>query len=183
MLDNKRMAWKEAESLKGTFPNTAEKAVTQGQMYFNTGVPCNNGHYSPRSLANEKRCVLCLLAKNKKQRSGSNYWVEVTKAAERKARNRAKELGCLPEGYKKEECEPLYILAALCTQNLGEPYAVDHRIPLSLGGQHHPDNLLVVRSTVNRAKGNMTEVSYHQKLLVGAYLDAISYGHSIRETL
>jgi hypothetical protein len=183
LLDKKRMTREEAIRLKDTFPETPDKAIAQGFMYFTTGVACNNGHYSPRSITSERRCVECLQEKNRKQQAGPLNWIYVARAAERKARKRAKDLGCLPEGYDKRTCQEFYLLAAILSQEHGEPHVVDHRMPLSRGGLHHPDNLLVVTREVNLGKGEMTEVTYHQKLVTADVLVAISYGHSIGERL
>ena len=48
------------------------------------------------------------------------------------------------EIYKK-----CYILSA----NTSIPHEVDHRIPLSRGGQHHPQNLQILTRAENRRKG------------------------------
>lgn len=177
------MTREESIRMKDSLPATPDKAMEQGLMYFNTGVACNSGHYSPRSIDSENRCVMCLQEKNKKQQNSPNNWIYKAKAAERKACNKAKALGCLPEDYDKKLCQLYYLLAALTYQNTGVPHDVDHRVPFSLGGLHHPDNLLVIPSSVNKAKGQMTEITYHQKLLVAETLAAISYGHSIGERL
>jgi hypothetical protein len=177
------MTWKEAISLKDTLPKTPDKAMEQGLLYFNTRVACKNGHISPRSITSERRCVMCLQEKNKKQREGPNNWIYKAKAAERKACYKAKKIGCLPEDYMKEDCEPFYTLAAIISQHSEVPHEVDHKTPLSLGGLHHPDNLLVISSSLNRDKGCMTEITYHQKVLTVNFLEAISYGHSIGERL
>lgn len=177
------MTREEAIRLKDTLPETLDEAIKRGLLYFNTGVACSNGHISPRSITSERRCVLCLQEKNKKQRDGPNNWIYKSKAAERKARNKAKSIGCLPKGYKKEDCEYFYILAAIISQHTEVPHEVDHKTPLSLGGLHHPDNLLVVSSSLNRSKGRMTEITYHQRVLAVNVLAAISYGCSIGERL
>ena len=177
------MTREEAIRLKDIFPETPDEAIAQGFMYFNTRVACNNGHYSSRSIASERRCVMCLQEKNMKQQAGPNNWIYVVRAAERKARNRARNLGCLPEDYDKKACEEFYILAAVRSQECGEPYDVDHRTPLSRGGLHHPDNLLVISRAANRDKGQMTETTYHQKLVIADVLAAFSYGRKMGERL
>ena len=37
---------------------------------------------------------------------------------------------------------------------MGPDYEVDHIVPISLGGMHHPDNLQIVTRAYNRRKGN-----------------------------
>ena len=46
-----------------------------------------------------------------------------------------------------------YENAALLSKQTGIPHEVDHIIPLSKGGWHHPFNLRVVTRDVNRSKG------------------------------
>jgi 5-methylcytosine-specific restriction endonuclease McrA len=46
-----------------------------------------------------------------------------------------------------------YRVAALMAKRYGVAFEVDHIIPVSRGGKHHPDNLQVLRWDLNRAKG------------------------------
>lgn len=50
----------------------------------------------------------------------------------------------------------IYAEAARRTAETGIVHHVDHDVPLTRGGKHHPDNLLVVPAAVNLAKGTKT---------------------------
>ena len=50
-------------------------------------------------------------------------------------------------------------LCAICNIDVTNKYHVDHIIPLSKGGLHHPDNLRVITATENLRK--------HTKLIYG----------------
>jgi len=47
----------------------------------------------------------------------------------------------------------LYHDAALVSRFIGEQFDVDHRVPLSRGGNHHQNNLRLLPSRLNRVKG------------------------------
>ena len=47
----------------------------------------------------------------------------------------------------------IYQLRIRLTRETGVEYHVDHRIPLSKGGKHHPDNLWVIPAVENLRKG------------------------------
>ena len=46
-----------------------------------------------------------------------------------------------------------YRVASLLGKRYGQPFEVDHVIPVSRGGAHHPDNLQILTQTANRKKG------------------------------
>lgn len=54
---------------------------------------------------------------------------------------------------EKQITAQLYATARLLTKITGEPYHVDHIIPLAKGGLHHPNNLQVLRGVDNLKKG------------------------------
>lgn len=55
--------------------------------------------------------------------------------------------------YERAEVFAIYAKARALTELIGEPYHVDHIVPLSKGGKHHPSNLQVLRGVDNLKKG------------------------------
>lgn len=47
----------------------------------------------------------------------------------------------------------IYRFSALCSKILKTPYHVDHVVPISRGGIHHPSNLRVIPAKINIQKG------------------------------
>ena len=72
-----------------------------------------------------------------------------------RAERRARELGAVIALTKRERTQVLgaYVIARMLTKIRGEPYHVDHVIPLAKGGLHHPVNLQVLRGAENLRKG------------------------------
>lgn len=74
---------------------------------------------------------------------------ELINAANRRARLRS--------ALHPDRCDlkiaAMYRLAAFLTARFATPYHVDHVVPLSKGGLHHQDNLVVMRGDYNCAKG------------------------------
>ena len=54
---------------------------------------------------------------------------------------------------EQAQVKALYHLRLRLTRETGVEYHVDHRIPLSKGGKHHPDNLWVIPAVENLRKG------------------------------
>lgn len=170
---------KEAVASKEELPRTREEALAQDtKFYYPLNEPCPKNHDSPRDAMNDNRCVVCLIEKNQKQRAKPSAWVESADAAERKARNRAKKLGALPEDYDMKACREFYRLARQFTMKKigGTTWEVDHEVPLTRGGVHRSDNLLVVSREVNADKGTLTPPEYLLKLSTGETEEAISSG-------
>jgi len=53
----------------------------------------------------------------------------------------------------QKRLESIYRLAHALRQRTGEEWHVDHCYPVSRGGVHHPDNLMVLPASLNRKKG------------------------------
>ena len=72
------------------------------------------------------------------------------------AKRRARLRGCLPAltFQEVEQVKAIYRLRTLLSRRTGVEYHVDHRIPISRGGLHHPDNLWVIPATENLRKYN-----------------------------
>lgn len=75
-----------------------------------------------------------------------------------KALNKRKEaiLAQTPEQTALElsAMDSLYIMARILSNSCGEPFHVDHIIPISKGGLHHFDNLQIISAEENLKKGN-----------------------------
>ena len=72
------------------------------------------------------------------------------------AQQRANEMKLLPHLSLTEQYEELeiYKKCYLLTESTGITHEVDHIIPLSRGGLHHPSNLQILTLHENRTKGN-----------------------------
>lgn len=71
------------------------------------------------------------------------------------AKRRALLKGAIPEdisGQDVTQMEHLYKYAQALTEFSGVPHHVDHIVPLSKGGQHHPSNLRITTATYNEIK-------------------------------
>jgi len=56
--------------------------------------------------------------------------------------------------YEEGEIQQIYAHAVRVSNKLQIPFEVDHIVPLTKGGLHHPDNLQVVPASWNRKKYN-----------------------------
>lgn len=68
------------------------------------------------------------------------------------AKRRALKLNQTPELTDSEDKQIKLIYKR--SQELGSDWQVDHRIPISKGGQHHPDNLQIVTASYNLQKSD-----------------------------
>ena len=74
-------------------------------------------------------------------------------AYNKKRRHSTRSSGLTKEQY--DEIEGIYRQAARLNGIFGKTvFHVDHTVPLSLGGKHHPSNMQVVSAKWNREKGN-----------------------------
>ena len=85
-------------------------------------------------------------------------WRRTDKAknAEKSNRYRCKKRDQTPDLTLQEQTDimELYNLARKLTIETGVKHEVDHIIPVSKGGIHHPDNLQVLTKYENQSKGN-----------------------------
>jgi len=106
-------------------------------------VGCRNGR---------KRCLNC-----KREEPKINF----DATAARKAKYRAAKRNAIPPGgyniYELREMRAIYRECRLRSKRDGIEYHVDHIIPLSKGGLHHPSNLQILIWIDNIRKGNKTK--------------------------
>lgn len=70
------------------------------------------------------------------------------------ARRRATKRDALCPTRDDAVIEAIYARARWMTEKFGVLYHVDHLIPLTKGGLHHEDNLVVMRADMNTSKGD-----------------------------
>lgn len=90
------------------------------------------------------------------------------KMAARKAAYRALKLSQTPELTDEEKLQviEIYKEAIALRKTTGDTYHVDHIIPLSKGGLHHPLNLQIITASENLSKGNRCDISEVSKELL-----------------
>jgi hypothetical protein len=69
------------------------------------------------------------------------------------AARRARKLSALDLTANQEAIAALHAEAKLAEAFTGQPFAVDHIVPLTRGGRHHEDNLRVLPASLNSVKG------------------------------
>ena len=82
--------------------------------------------------------------------------IDKVKSAEKANRYRCKKRNQTPDLTLEEQRDiiEVYSLARRLTLETGVKHEVDHIIPVSKGGLHHPDNLQVLTKYENCSKGN-----------------------------
>jgi 5-methylcytosine-specific restriction endonuclease McrA len=107
--------------------------------------------------SNQVKAALWQKKNPEKARAACKRWhhKNPAKVAERNARRKARKLAASVPLTPQEQAEviALYAKARALTELIGEAYHVDHIIPLSKGGLHHPSNLQVLRGVDNLRKG------------------------------
>lgn len=78
------------------------------------------------------------------------------KGAIYRAKYRATKLAQTPNMSQEEldRIDAIYSECADLSKSTNIPHEVDHIVPISKGGLHHPDNLQVITQSENRSKGN-----------------------------
>lgn len=139
---------------------TLEEARVLKLCHFYTGVPCINGHYSPRYVKGGKGCVQCARERVDKWRINNpeKHRRKVARAAfnnratvnAKNARRRASKLNATPVWVDIKRLRAIY-------NNCPKGYQVDHIIPLqgeTVCGLHVPWNLQYLTPSENCSKSN-----------------------------
>lgn len=94
-------------------------------------------------------------ANREKVREKRSIWRanNLDKVAAKQAHRHAMKLNQTPADADLGLIAEVYAMAARLTKITGQPYHVDHIEPLSLGGLHHQDNLVVMTGPLNLSKG------------------------------
>ena len=168
---------------------TREIAIEQGLTHYFTGKPCKHGHTSKRRVK-DRVCMECdanckieaRINDPKKHKSYSKSMYEKHKdkhLAQKQIYRQANKgkINALVAARKKVikqrtpvwlsdfdrlKIQCIYSVASMLTRHNGEPWHVDHVIPLQGGivsGLHVPSNLQVLRGSENISKKNKFEGS------------------------
>lgn len=138
-----RLTRKEAYRQISELPTTKAEAINTETNFYFTGKPCSQGHRSPRQV-NDSQCLTCRELLYERRIQKPVYDIDKAKAAERKAKNKAKSLNRLPNDYNQKKCLEFYLYASNARKTTGKRHEVKHIKPLKCGGRHHHDNLTVI---------------------------------------
>ncbi|WP_273765884.1 hypothetical protein [Aeromonas hydrophila] len=151
-------------------------ARLQGFTRFFTGKTCKHGHLAQRHVSSGSCCECQRLylkkygqteqrkearrkSQQRYQKSEKGRLRDLTRYAENPHRSIPAIISIkYPEAVipltddAQKRVVSLYRLAYALRQRTGESWDVDHCYPLARGGVHHPDNLMVLPSGLNRKK-------------------------------
>ena len=162
--------------------STHEEAFEAGTSTYHPADTCARGHVSERYTSN-KMCVLCVMESNKKRKASGKQAASIKQWQEGNPERYAAHIGwynargrgaTLPHDFRSTTDLVLATLgfyqeARRLTQETGKSYVVDHIIPLTRGGQHHPGNLRVISNAFNFAKRNMTDIECLEAVFSGTW--------------
>ena len=150
---------------------TRDEAIKQNLSHYFTGSVCRNGHLSKRRT-HTRHCVACGVEANSRyltKPNGLEIWKKHRKKYLKKAsakinayvsESRARKMNATPKWLSEEDRKEIYVLhqtAKQLSKQAGEPYHVDHIVPLKgvdVSGLHVPWNLRVITAHDNHTKRN-----------------------------
>ena len=148
---------------------TRQQAIEQKLTRYFTGKPCKHGHISEKLLSN-RTCIECQIKRKadwgnkphvKKQALNRlANWDTPEKHLARTRKRQAAKLQRVPKWLTADQIKVMqafYQIAGMLTRVNGEPWHVDHIIPLqgkSVSGLHVPSNLRVIPGSENVKKSN-----------------------------
>jgi hypothetical protein len=125
----------EEKRIKNDLPALSKEEALRRNLSMFIGKPCKQGHAGER-LTRNSYCVLC----------------KKLEADLRDARKRGGEDIELSND-EKQKITIIYNEARRISKLENEQYHVDHIMPLSAGGAHHPNNLQILKASINLSKG------------------------------
>jgi 5-methylcytosine-specific restriction endonuclease McrA len=161
-----------------------KKAIEEGKNTFLSGTSCKHCGGREKYVSNRccKTCCIKQLSdpsmdqyrsreqqqrwadnnKDKRRESYRKYYSTpkgkakaCQKASKRRAWKKDNTPTLTPE--EKQRIDEIYRECGIITEQTGVPHQVDHIIPLSKGGKHHPDNLQILTAYDNQSKGDKLE--------------------------
>jgi hypothetical protein len=158
----------------------AAAARARGEKRYFTGLPCKSGHVAERQISNGT-CVECL---EERRKANMHWFRDHDKKRQQTPERRADKAASERKNRKKESrkaanaalrmkriasqlqrtppwadlllIREFYNEAARLTKETGEPWHVDHEIPLNgklVSGLHLAENLRVIKGIENLKKG------------------------------
>lgn len=124
------------------------RAEELGETTFRMVRPCARcaGTVGVVYRGGRTRCHDCKLEEPKRNAVSTNV---------RRARRRARQADAMVEDLTDEENQRIRAIYEECrriTRETNIPHEVDHIIPISRGGLHHPDNLRIITARANASK-------------------------------
>lgn len=166
-------------SLSHTGKKARDAARARGEQFYVSGRPCSRGHVGPRYVANQT-CLDCSkeqqrrAEETRRARRESDAVFAKRRRAQKAIVNRASNKRCrgrksaewaawyaarlqrTPAWADLQAIRKIYNEAARLTKETGEPWHVDHEIPLNgklVSGLHLAENLRVIPGIENLKKG------------------------------
>ena len=135
-----------------------KKAKENGEKIYLSGTPCKKcGTYE--KYVSTYGCVKCVREEGIKKLNNKELMAPYRtkeKTNNKTYRYRAKKFSdaAVLTQEEHERVLTIYKECAKITEETGVPHHVDHIIPISKGGLHHPDNLQILTATENIRKSN-----------------------------